>query len=86
MKSNIEWIEAVINHEDTGPVPYNFMFTPPIEQALLDYFQTNDLENTLQLPTRHEEPMSIKPLYADPSIYGDPTQAEYLGKLIEMLP
>ncbi len=77
VKSDIKWIEAVINHEKTGSVPYNFMFTPPIEQALLDYFQTNDLENTLHLPTRHQEPMSIKPQYANPSIYGDSVADEF---------
>lgn len=77
MKSNRQWIESVLNHLDTGFVPYNFSFTPPVEKALLEHFQTNDLADALQLPIRMNSPKSVKPLYADPAIFGESAKDEF---------
>ena len=76
MSSDVAWIEAVINHEETDRVPYNFMFSPVIIEALTERFHSSDLEEALRLPMRMNAPMSIKPLYADPSVYGDTIKDE----------
>lgn len=76
MTDNRHWIEMIINHIDTGRVPFNFSFTPPARYALEEYYDS-PLENVLDFPIRMSGPKSIKPLYADPEIYGETTGDEY---------
>jgi len=77
MRSDCAWIETVINHKETDSVPYNFAFSPPIEKALIEHFRSDQLENALRLPIRMTAPESIKPLFADPAVYGDTIRDEF---------
>ena len=75
MQSNREWIERVRRHED-GPVPYNFMFSPPAQRRVQAHYGA-DLEAALGLPLRMTGCQSIKPLYADPQVFGPTVRDEY---------
>jgi uroporphyrinogen decarboxylase len=58
-------------------VPYNFMFSPPAQAILQRHFGTENLEETLAFPIRMNAPNSIKPLYAEPQVFGDTVQDEF---------
>ena len=75
--TNKEWIKKVVSHQDIGKVPFNFMFSPPVEDLLREHYRCSDLEQTLDFPLRMNAPTSIKPLYASPDRYGDTIQDEY---------
>jgi uroporphyrinogen decarboxylase len=75
--TNKQWIRKTVAHSETGCVPYNFMFTPPALRVLEKYYQTQDLERMLGFPIRMIAPVSIKPLYADPAIYGKTIKDEF---------
>lgn len=75
--TNKQWISKTVAHAQTGRVPYNFMFTPPALRVLEEYYNTQDLERTLDFPIRMNAPVSIKPLYADPTIYGKTIRDEF---------
>ena len=72
-----EWIERTIAHEETERVPYNFDFTPSVERAVKAHYGVADLEETLALPIRITCCNSIKPLYADPTQYGETVTDEF---------
>ncbi|KPJ84743.1 MAG: hypothetical protein AMS17_15665 [Spirochaetes bacterium DG_61] len=74
---NREWIRNTILHQDMRRTPYNFMFSPPARCALEHYFNTQDIESTLDFPIRMTAPVSIKPLYADPNQYGNTLKDEF---------
>jgi len=74
---NREWIELTVSHRETGHVPYNFMFSPPIEEILRRHYRTSDLEKKLNFPIRMNAPCSIKPLYASPDQYGGTIEDEF---------
>jgi uroporphyrinogen decarboxylase len=71
------WILRTLSHHEPPAVPYNFMFSPPAQAALEDYYGTQELEETLGLPIRMSAPSSIKPLYADPGRFGDTVRDEF---------
>lgn len=74
--SEREWIRRTTAHQETGAVPYNFMFSPAAERlAKAQYGE--DLENALTLPIRMSGPASIKPLYAQPDQFGDRAVDEF---------
>ncbi len=75
--NNREWIEKTLSHENAGPVPYNFMFSPPIEALLRQHYGSGNLEETLDFPMRMNAPISIKPLYASPDRYGETIEDEF---------
>ena len=75
-KTPREWIKRTIKHEETGAVPYNFMFSPPV-QRLAERHYGGPIEDALNLPIRMTVPKSIKPLYADPSEFGPTVTGEY---------
>ena len=72
-----EWMQKTLSHQDTGKVPYNFMFSPPIEALLKRHYRSSSLEETLDFPIRMNAPNSIKPLYASPDSYGDTIEDEF---------
>jgi len=72
-----EWIESALDHRETRPVPYNFAFSPPIRRMLEEHLGTDDVEEFLDFPIRSTAPATIKPLYADPAIYGDTIKDEF---------
>jgi uroporphyrinogen decarboxylase len=53
------------------------MFSPPAQAALQRHFAAADLEEALALPIRMSAPATVKPLYADPWVYGDTLRDEY---------
>jgi uroporphyrinogen decarboxylase len=75
--TNREWIETTLLHRETGRIPYNFMFSPPIEAMLEEHFQSDNLEETLKFPIRIRAPETIKPLFANPELYGDTIEDEF---------
>ena len=76
MMSDRDWIQRTIEHEETGAVPYNFMFSPPAGRVAEEHYG-QDLEERLSLPIRMNAPQSPKPLYADPDRYGDTITDEF---------
>ena len=77
MISHKEWIENALNHEETRPVPYNFSFSPLIRRMLERHLGTDDVESFLDFPIRSIAVNTIKPLYADPKIYGNAIKDEF---------
>ena len=73
---NREWIEATLRHEETGRVPFNFMFSPPALRRAEAHYGT-PLEDVLRMPIRMSGPGSVKPLYADPAKFGETVTDEF---------
>ncbi len=65
-----ELVRSAIEHRETARVPYNFMFSPPAERRLREYYGVEDLTTSLDIPMFFFGPKD-KPLYADPEIYGE---------------
>ena len=76
MRSDREWIERTLRHEETFAVPYNFMFSPPARRAAEAWYGA-DLEQRLALPVRMSGCTSVKPLYADPAQFGKTVVDEF---------
>ncbi len=74
-KDNKKWIENVINHREM-PVPYNFMFSP-VSLKIAEQKYGSPISDAISLPIRMTSPKSIKPLYADPEIFGETAVDEY---------
>jgi uroporphyrinogen decarboxylase len=53
------------------------MFSPPAQAALQRHLGAVDLEEALAFPIRMSAPNTIKPLYADPQVFGDTLRDEY---------
>jgi uroporphyrinogen decarboxylase len=75
--TNKEWIQRVLEHDASAPVPYNLPLSPPARQKLEAYYGTDDVEEYLDLPIRMTSPQSIKPLYASPQEYGSRIRDEF---------
>jgi uroporphyrinogen decarboxylase len=65
-----ELIRSAIDHRETARVPYNFMFSPPAERKLREYYGVDDLISALDMPMFFFGAKD-KPLYADPHVYGE---------------
>lgn len=76
MSNNKDWIKSVISHKSTDAVPYNFAFSPPA-RIITEQYYNGSIETTLNFPIRMTGPKSIKPLYADPDIYGNTITDEF---------
>lgn len=74
---NRQWIQMTIAYQETGAVPYNFMFTPPAEEIALRHYGGDSIEEILDLPIRMNALKSIKPLFAKPAIYGETIRDEF---------
>ena len=77
MSRDRDWILTTLAHKQPEAVPYNVMFTPPVQQDLQDYYGQEDLEQALNFPIRMSGPASIKPLYADPAEFGESIRDEF---------
>lgn len=77
MSSNKEWIRQTLRHREPDRVPYNFMFSPPIQKMLEKYYDTADIEEKLKFPLRIQAPETIKPLYAHPDEFGETLKDEF---------
>ena len=64
-------------HHEGIPIPFNCSFSPPARQKVEEYFGTTLIEKTLNFPIRMNAPVSVKPLYADPAIYGATVRDEF---------
>lgn len=77
MSADREWIRKTLRHEETDAIPYNFSVTPPAQRKLEAHYGTDDFEETLKLPIRMTGPKTIKPLYADPTEFGETLRDEF---------
>lgn len=77
MRSNREWIQATLEHRETGAVPYNLLFSPVSARIAREHYG-EVLEESLGLPIRMTGLQSKKPLYADPDEFG-PTITDDFG-------
>lgn len=77
MITNRKWIQMTIAHHETGAVPYNFMFSPPAKLKVIKHYKGDSIQKTLNMPIRMIAPKSIKPLFAEPEIYGDTIKDEF---------
>lgn len=75
--TNKRWIHETLAHSDAVPVPYHFSFTPLAKAALVEHYGVRNLEDALGLPIRTKSANSIKPSYADPSVYGETVTDEF---------
>lgn len=75
--NNKQWIKDTIAHPVTGPVPWNMMFSPPAMEAVQKYYGVENIHEFLGFPIRDNGPVSIKPLYASPSQYGETITDEF---------
>lgn len=65
-----ELIRSAVEHREAERVPYNFMFSPPAEKRLKEYYGVEDLIAALEMPI-FLFGAKDKPLYADPEVYGE---------------
>jgi len=77
MGKNREWIYKTLSHQGRLPVPYNFIFQPPARKKIEKYYGTSAIEQELDFPIRMNKPLSTKPLYAEPAIFGDTVKDEF---------
>lgn len=66
-----------LEHKEPKAIPYDFMFTPPIQESLKKHYGQADLEQALGFPIRMSGPVSVKPLYADPAKFGESIKDEF---------
>lgn len=71
-----QWIERVLAHQD-GPVPFNIPFSPVPQRKLEEHAGTKDIAGWAGMPMRFISLKSIKPLYADPAIFGPTARDEW---------
>lgn len=75
--TNRDWIRRVLARQPGVAVPYNLPLSPPARKRLEEHFDTNDVEQYLDLPIRMIGPTSVKPLYASPRQFGDRAVDEF---------
>ena len=75
--TNQEWIKKVLEQTPGVAVPYNLPLSPVARRRLEDFYETNDVERTLDLPIRMTGPVSIKPLYASAKKFGPRIRDEF---------
>jgi uroporphyrinogen decarboxylase len=74
--NNRDWVLQTLRHETGSAVPYNFLFSP-VSQRHAEKRYGAPLAETLNLPLRMGGLASIKPLYADPTVFGPTAKDEY---------
>ena len=77
MGKNRDWIIKTISHQGEWPVPYNFTFSPPARKKIEKFYGTDAIEEILDFPIRMSALKSIKPLYADPAVFGKTARDEF---------
>ncbi len=77
MGNNCEWIRKTLAHGGGVPTPFNFDFSPVARAAAERHYDAGPIEEHLNFPIRMTGPATIKPLYADPDVYGDLLKDEF---------
>ena len=77
MITNKEWVRLTLEHRETSGVPYNLGFSPPARQKIEDHYGDGPIEEFFNFPIRMTGMKSIKPLYADPNVFGKTAKDEY---------
>ena len=72
-----ERIISAINHKETDIVPYYIGYTPPIEKFLQQHFKNKDVDESIGNHLLIVKGKTIRPMYADPKIYGDYSRDEF---------
>lgn len=75
--NNKQWIKETIIHTATGCVPWNMMLSPPALEAVQKHYGVEDIYKFLDFPIRDNGSISIKPLFASPSQYGETIADEF---------
>ena len=75
--NNKQWIKETIAHTVTDWVPWNMAFSPPAMEAVQKHYSVENVHEFLDFPLRDNAPVSIKPLYASPSQYGETITDEF---------
>ena len=70
------WINKTLSHEEPEKVPYYFDFTPPARRSIENHYGKPVVE-ILEFPIRMTGLGTIKPLYADPSDFGETAKDEF---------
>lgn len=70
------WIQSALSHQETEAVPYYFDFTPLARRKIERYYGS-PIEERLNFPVRMTGLKTIKPLYADPSDFGETAGDEF---------
>ena len=70
MSNNCEWIRKTLAHDAAVPTPFNFDFSPAARAAVERHYNASPIEEHLGFPIRMTGLATIKPLYANPDIYG----------------
>ncbi|MDP2983268.1 MAG: uroporphyrinogen decarboxylase family protein [Candidatus Latescibacter sp.] len=76
MHTDKEWIRTVLSHRKPAAIPYYFDFTPPA-RAMVESYYGSPAEDVLRFPIRMRSCTTIKPLYADPEVFGDRAKDEW---------
>ena len=76
MYRNKSWINKTISHREAEAIPYYFDFTPPARIKIEKYYGS-PIEDKLEFPIRMTGLKTIKPLYADPSEFGETAVDEF---------
>ena len=71
-----EWIRTAMAHKDC-PVPYNISLSPVALRKLREHCGVDNVADWMGLPIRMTNVKAIKPLYADPDVYGDTIRDEF---------
>ena len=70
------WVKETLSHVQTERIPYNFFFTPLALKKVKKFYGSN-IEDSLEFPIRIIGLESLKPIYAEPSIYGKYIRDEF---------
>lgn len=76
MPNDKEWVRTTLAHREQEAVPYVFDFTPPAREKVEHYYGS-PIEDALAFPIRMRSCTTIKPLYADPDIFGERAKDEW---------
>ncbi len=71
-----DWINSVIAHKECK-VPFNIPLSPVPQRLLEQHAGTRDIFGWMGMPMRTTSLKSIKPLYADPEVFGPKAQDEW---------
>lgn len=71
-----QWIRSVLAHEECE-VPFNIPLSPVPQRLLEQYSGTKDVFGWMGMPMRTTSLKSIKPLYADPEVFGPTARDEW---------
>lgn len=71
-----DWIRTALAHKDC-PVPFNVPLSPVPQRKLEEYAGTKNIADWMGLPARFISLKSIKPLFAEPAVFGETARDEW---------